>query len=172
MSEMYLHDGVEAAGVKCTGRQCMWAGVWWMSCAWTAMGAEIKSHRGNLPHASHTVYASNGENITEFHLTEHSPFPLLLFYFPFISFPALWLFSASFFCWVSTLQGLSQINQFCLASFAFERNIGIYKYSHAAISDFQLRDWAKGWAVFLFDHEAYIHVTVRIISQSTRVQQT
>lgn len=65
-----------------------------------------------------------------------------------------------FFCWVSTLWGFTHRNQFCLASLPLEGNIGIYKYSHAAISDPQLRDWTSGWAVLVFDHEACIHASL------------
>lgn len=68
------------------------------------------------------------------------------------------------FRWVSTLRGFIRRNQFCLASLPLEGNIGIYKYSHAAISDPQLRDWTRGWAVLLFDHGACIHASLWRVS--------
>lgn len=122
-----------------------------------------------------------GENIKHSHLTDSvSHFfcfslvsqNLLLFFVAVLYF----FFSHSLcsFCWVLTLQGFTQRNQFCLASLPLEGNIGIYKYSHAAISDPQLRDWTSGWAVLLFDHEACIQASLWMISlfaHASRVPQ-
>lgn len=58
----------------------------------------------------------------------------------FILFP-VWAFSSA-----SALGGSTQRNQFCSASLPLEENFGMYKYSHAAISDAQLRDRSAGWA--------------------------
>lgn len=49
--------------------------------------------------------------------------------------------SAFFFCRVSTLEGFATKKSILLGLFAFGRkNVGMYKYSHAAISDPRLRD--------------------------------
>lgn len=55
--------------------------------------------------------------------------------------------SLGFFCSsVSALRGSTQRNQFLSAPLPLEENFGIHKYSHAAISDAQLRDRSSGWA--------------------------
>lgn len=146
---------------------CMWAGAWSMPRARMAMGAKIKTREANIlpdedrtqdkscAHRLHTSASQVGSQNLQLLFRA----ALYFFYFSPLSCSFQLLFR-----WVSTLRGFIRRNQFCLASLPLEGNIGIYKYSHAAISDPQLRDWTRGWAVLLFDHGACIHASLWRVS--------
>lgn len=130
----------------------------------------LHSWRQTSVWCTHTVHLHVADGVSHFLVICSSQivplfFLALLYFFLF----TLSCRSLLFFCWVSSLLGFTQRNQFCLASLLLERNIGIYKYSHAAISDPQLRDWSSGWAVLLFDHEACIHLSLNVFSLSLRI---
>lgn len=160
-----------------------------MLCAWLGIGMKIKSCSGKNSvcvlfwkkkkkvNARQIVHATIWWKHHSLHFTEGVAHCLVVCLFHRISCCSFWCCFLSFlslsfcsfllfFCWLSTLEGFTQRNQFCLASLPLERNTGVYKYSHAAISDPQLRDWSSGWAVLLFDHEGCIHVSLWMSSLS------
>lgn len=96
--------------------------------AWV-MGSKVRGSRGIICAQSVTL-------VLVFFIWHHG-----LLQQSFISFQV-----SVFFSGVSALRGSTQRNQFCPASLPLDGNIGIYKYSHAAISDAQLRDRGGGWA--------------------------
>lgn len=149
---------------------CIWAGAWSMP---RAHKAKIKTREANIlldedrtqdKQCTHRLHTSASHwRRPPFHSSQVVSQNLLLFFraalYFFYSSLSLALFSFSFAESQLCGDSYAEIN-FCLASLPLEGNIGIYKYSHAAISDPQLRDWTSGWAVLLFDHGACIHASL------------
>ena len=145
------------------GLGAMWAGAWWTPCTWTMKGAKDK-----IRHWEHSAGVGHQFGGNE----DFPPFLFFLLWFPLVSQNFL-LRLISFFSLSSLLlptlnsTGIRTEKSILPGLFAFGRNTGVYKYSHAAISDPQLRDWTSGWAVRLFDHEACTHASLWMKTSSS-----